>query len=120
MDHDFLLPNDFEHKRSDSLDWGSFTRMLFRLADVEGFASLWAFYESNTKSFRITRTALAGGLEFLIEAEEDDAYRPANARAKRANGRGRGGGARPPLSLSGMKMPGGRFAPSRRAKGNCT
>ena len=52
---------------------------LFRHASPKGFVSLRAFYEEDAaKPFRITATALSGGLRFLVEVAEDDASRAAN------------------------------------------
>jgi RecA-family ATPase len=57
-----------------------FTDALFRHAAPQGFVSLRAFHDNATnKVFRITPTQLTGGLNFLIEAAEDDARRAAQA-----------------------------------------
>jgi hypothetical protein len=56
-----------------------FVNALFRHAAPQGFVSLRAFYEDGgAKPFRITPTALAGGLKFLVDVAEDDARRAAN------------------------------------------
>ena len=56
-----------------------FVEGLFRHASPQGYVSLRAFHEGNSnKAFRINPTGLAGGLKFLIDAAEDDAYRAAN------------------------------------------
>jgi hypothetical protein len=56
-----------------------FVDAMFRHAGAKGFVSLRAFYEDDSrKPFRITPTALSGGLPFLIEAAQDDANRAAN------------------------------------------
>jgi hypothetical protein len=56
-----------------------FVEGLFRHASPHGFVSLRAFHEDgSSKPFRITPTGLAGGLKFLMDAAEDDAYRAAN------------------------------------------
>jgi AAA domain-containing protein len=60
-----------------------FVDALFRHAGREGFVSLRAFYEDDSaKPFRITPTALAGGLRHVIDAAEDDARRAANDRKR--------------------------------------
>jgi hypothetical protein len=52
---------------------------LFRHAGSKGFVSLRAFYEEDIgTAFRISPTALSGGLPFLIEVAKDDAGRAAN------------------------------------------
>jgi hypothetical protein len=52
---------------------------LFRHASTQGFVSLRAFYEDDAaKPFRISATALSGGLRFLVDVAEDDASRAAN------------------------------------------
>jgi hypothetical protein len=57
----------------------AFVNALFPYAGNEGFVSLRAFYDGNdSKPFRINGTSLAGGLGYLTEAAEDDAYRAAN------------------------------------------
>jgi hypothetical protein len=57
----------------------TFVGAIFRHVGTEGYVSLRAFHEGATKPFRITGVSLQGGLEFLCEAAEDDAYRAANA-----------------------------------------
>jgi hypothetical protein len=52
---------------------------LFRHAGPQGFVSVRAFLEGNsTKPFRISAAKLTGGLRFLVDVAEDDAYRAAN------------------------------------------
>src|SRR2546430_414838 len=56
-----------------------FVEALFRHAAPQGYVSLRAFYEDEEKSFRISPTALCGGLNYLIEVAEDDARRAAQS-----------------------------------------
>jgi hypothetical protein len=56
-----------------------FTAALFCHAGQTGFASVRAFYEDETKPFRISPAAMKGGLPFLNEVAVDDARRAANA-----------------------------------------
>jgi AAA domain len=52
---------------------------MFRHASPQGFVSVRAFLEGNsTKPFRISSAKLSGGLRFLVDVAEDDAYRAAN------------------------------------------
>jgi hypothetical protein len=57
-----------------------FAEAIFRHVGKDGFASLRAFYENDDtrKPFRITPIAMCGGLNFLIDAVEDEARRAAN------------------------------------------
>jgi RecA-family ATPase len=56
-----------------------FVEGLFRYASLQGYVSLRAFLEDGSnKAFRINPTGLAGGLKFLMDAAQDDAYRAAN------------------------------------------
>src|SRR6516165_4479746 len=56
-----------------------FVDALFRHAGKDGFVSLRAFHDnSSNKVFRINPTGLSGGLKFLVDVAEDDAYRAAN------------------------------------------
>jgi hypothetical protein len=57
-----------------------FVDALFRHAGREGFVSLRSFFDDDqaSKPFRITPTALTGGLKPIIEGAEDDVYRGAN------------------------------------------
>jgi RecA-family ATPase len=56
-----------------------FSAAMFKHTGAEGYVSLRAFYEDDAaKPFRITPVSMKGGLPFLIEAVEDDAYRAAN------------------------------------------
>ena len=55
-----------------------FVEGLFRHASPEGYVSVRAFYEDDAgKSFRISTTRIAGGLNYLIDVAEDDATRAA-------------------------------------------
>jgi uncharacterized protein DUF3987 len=57
----------------------TFVQALFRCAGTDGFVSMRAFSETDSKRFfRISPTALTGGLDFLVEVAADDAYRAAN------------------------------------------
>jgi hypothetical protein len=55
-----------------------FINALFRHAGSRGYVSLRAFYEDETKPFRISPVPLTGGLPFVIERAFDDAHRAAN------------------------------------------
>jgi len=57
----------------------TFVNAIFKHAGTEGFVSLRSFVENPNKTFRIQGVALSGGLDFLIDAAADDAYRAANA-----------------------------------------
>jgi hypothetical protein len=55
-----------------------FIEAMFRHA-TQGFTSLRSFLEGNSaKPFRISTTKITGGLTFLTDCAEDDAYRAAN------------------------------------------
>ena len=55
-----------------------FVDALFRHASPKGFVSLRAFFEEDaTRPFRISPTALTGGLAYLVEVAIDDARRAA-------------------------------------------
>ena len=57
----------------------TFVKALFKYAAPEGYVSLRAFRDdASNKVFRITSIPLAGGLDSLIDAAEDDARRAAN------------------------------------------
>jgi hypothetical protein len=57
-----------------------FVWTIFRHAGDRGFVSLRGFYEGNTtETFRISPTGLSGGLDFLVDAAEDDARRAAQS-----------------------------------------
>jgi AAA domain len=57
----------------------TFLDTLFKHAPKEGFVSLRSFLEGNKdKPSRITPVSLKGGLDFLLDAAEDDARRAAN------------------------------------------
>ena len=56
-----------------------FIQGMFRHCGSDGSISLRAFFESDSsKPFRISNISLKGGLQFLVEAAEDDARRAAN------------------------------------------
>src|SRR5262245_7372824 len=55
-----------------------FVEALFRYCNSEGVVSLRSFYQDDNKPFNIMPTSLKGGLQFLIEAAEDEARRAAN------------------------------------------
>jgi hypothetical protein len=56
-----------------------FVETLFRHASPLGIVSIRSFHEGNSsKKPRISPTRLTGGLKFLVEVAEDDAYRAAN------------------------------------------
>src|SRR5215475_9633219 len=75
------------HRPSDPLEPNRdqieiFVEALFRhcaTKDGGGIVSLRAFYEGSDNVARITPTSLKGGLQFLMEAAEDDARRAANS-----------------------------------------
>ena len=54
-----------------------FVNAIFRHAGSQGFVAVRSFLEGNDKPFRLSGTALTGGLRFLIDVAEDDARRAA-------------------------------------------
>jgi hypothetical protein len=57
-----------------------FVDALLRHAGDDGYISVRAFHEGDSsKPFRVTPTALKGGLRFLLDVAEDDARRAAQS-----------------------------------------
>jgi hypothetical protein len=54
-----------------------FVNAIFRHAGSQGFVAVRSFLEGNDKPFRLSGTALTGGLRFLIDVAEVDARRAA-------------------------------------------
>ena len=54
-----------------------FVDALFRHAGNTGFVAIRSFFEDEDKSFRLSPTSLAGGLDFINDVAEDDARRAA-------------------------------------------
>ena len=55
----------------------TFVNAIFRHAGSQGFVAVRSFLEGDDKPFRLSGTALKGGLGFLVDVAEDDARRAA-------------------------------------------